>query len=528
MTRILKASLLAGAACLAAVPATAQSRTTVERFVENALRAYAVFALRLVVPFTYQTFETDILGGTTTFTGLTLRPEFPWDGDRACAITIDRAVLMATTEDAALGNVIETTGLGIPAACLDPAVRDSLAQFGYDGIASDAAVITFRYDLPSSAATFSVQANLAGAADLNLTADFAYLGIAGLVEDDPRPAIRLASAEVSIENRGLWQKVEPMIAGMVGATDALPEMLRSGLESELSAGGTRTLSGAETAFLASLAEAVGAFVKDGSRLTLRSAPEGGLWLDEALLESPDRLIAALAPVVSTGTHSAVAMLDPALVTAVTTTPDAPAADRLAVGRALMTGIGAPRDRTAARALLEPLAAEWNAEAAMLLAEGLAAAGDPAAAYPFALRAMAGGVPGAIGLGDRLEATLAARIVRDAQVATLFELTDDPGLTLRQAALIEAPDVHAMRRLALDLALGRGVPRNYETAYQWATLAAAAGDRSAANLRDDLDARAAGRGGAVWREAFDGAANLAYTIWSTDTAFAAKLAGRGAN
>ncbi|HEU0222858.1 MAG TPA: hypothetical protein VFR34_11700, partial [Paracoccaceae bacterium] len=409
--------------------------------------------------------------------------------------------------------------------CLQPEAADFLSQIGYEGLRGETAVIELRYDLPTSAARLSVQAGLAEAADLNLTADFSYFWFRGLETEEPEPAFRLRLAELSIENRGLWDRLEPMVADSIGSTQALPQMLAGALEGELSQNGQRPLGQGERDLVASLSDAAAAFVEQRSRLTVRMVPEAGTWLDEAAFASPEAAIEVLRPVFSTSIHSGVTMLRPGLVSAAMAgAAEVGADERLAAGRALMSGLGAPRDRVAAIRILTPLAEAWNAEAAMALAEGLAAAGDEAAAYPWALRAMAGRAPGAMALGDALEEDLPAKAVLEAQAAVLAGWSADPGLAAHRADLIANPDIDSMRKLAIDLRLGRGLPRNYETAYLWASLAAAAGDRSAAHMRDDLDAKARRRGGAAWREAFDAAAAAALTAWAEE-GLGAALAAR---
>jgi hypothetical protein len=535
--RLLLATAMAAVA-FGPLPATAQGRPDFARMLDNTLRAYTVLILRSMVDFTYETFESSLETGETVITGLTVTPRVPWDTSGACVITMGRAVLSGTVETDGLSSLIEATGLNVPPACLEPEAAGFLAQLGYEGVQAETAVIEIGYNLPSSAASLSVQAGLAEAVDLNLTADFAYFWFTGLLEeamappDDsfndsgtelppmempmsagPVPSILLRSAQISIDNRGLWDKVEPMVAQTVGSVEALPEMLRGALEQELAEGGTRQLSQAEQDFSASLAAAVDRFVKERSRLTVSVSPPSPVWLNEALFETPDTLIGALQPMVSTDSHRAVAMVAPATVkAAMAAAPEVSVADRLAAGRALMSGVGAPRDRAAALKILQPLADAGDADAALVIAEGLADQGDAVAAYPYALRAMGGGMIAAIALGDRLEADLPPKAIREAQAQVLTGWSGDPGLASNRAGLLAAPSVSAMRKLALDLMIGRGVPRNYEQAYLWATLAAAAGDRSAANLRNGLDRMA--RGG-VWAEAFDAAAATALTVWSDE-------------
>ncbi|RMF35115.1 MAG: hypothetical protein D6754_13820 [Alphaproteobacteria bacterium] len=127
--------------------------------------------------------------------------------------------------------------------------------------------------------------------------------------------------------------------------------------------------------------------------------------------------------------------------------------------------------------------------------------------------MSDGAPGAVGLATKLEAQLPAAGVRETQEVILSGFPRDPGLKKAQEAILANPDIGAMRKLAIDTRLGRGVPRNYQLAYLWASLAAAAGDRSAANLRDDLDRMALAAEDESWKEAFADAAAEALRLWT---------------
>jgi hypothetical protein len=187
------------------------------------------------------------------------------------------------------------------------------------------------------------------------------------------------------------------------------------------------------------------------------------------------------------------------------------AARLRVGEALVTGVGAPRAIGPGLTLLMPLAEQWNAPAALATARAAQSNEDAQTAYVMALRAMAGGETGAIGLADEVEPKLPLIVVLGAQAEAAGAW---PGAAAAQAEaqqLIAAGDVAGMRRRAYASATGRDRPRNYGDAYYWASLAAAAGDRGAASLRQRLDARFAGQEG--WRDVSDGSATAALETWT---------------
>jgi TPR repeat protein len=168
-------------------------------------------------------------------------------------------------------------------------------------------------------------------------------------------------------------------------------------------------------------------------------------------------------------------------------------DRLAAGRALLTGIGAPRNIALGVQVLTPLIDAGAAEPARLAADALLQS-DPDRAYQFALTAAAAGDGSAIGLLDRAEDTLDFARVMKAQAA---RLSDDALAPTRFSSI---PD---MRRAALDHMIGLGTPRSYRAGYFWASMAAAGGDAAAASLREDLSDRMRKRGlTAEWRAITD--------------------------
>jgi TPR repeat protein len=182
----------------------------------------------------------------------------------------------------------------------------------------------------------------------------------------------------------------------------------------------------------------------------------------------------------------------------TTSGLAPGA-RLDVGRALVTGIGAPRDIAAGVALLEGLAGTGDADAAALLAEALEPR-DPEAAYGWALRAAAAGAPGAAARLDRLE--------REVPPAAALAAQDTLAGPLDAVA-------GAGRAVLSDLAqarlTGQGAVRSYRHAATLARLIGASGDPEGHALLQEIDARMAG-GGAAWSAVEDEAAATAIALW----------------
>lgn len=470
---------------------------------------YGILMLRSFVELTYDDIAIESGTGDVILSGLRVYPVLGEDPERACVVTIDGLRMADATSLETLGSAIALRGVTIPPACLPPPAAATLTAFGYDGVTVDHAAIDIDYHVPSSAAGLVVTGSVAGAADVTLSADFDYLWFRLPLgtPDDPEaaaasavPVARLAGAELVVENRGLWQALEPMVAQQLGGDlSRAPQLVQGALTATLSEGGTRSLTPRETAFVRNLAAEVGRFVQDGDRIVLTAEPESGsVALTEALIEAPGALVAALNPLVSAVPAAYRRMIAPADLSAALAGGDGlDAATRLRVGEALITGVGAPRAVASGRQLLAPLADGWNAEAALLMARADRHAGDAKAAYTMALRAVAGGESAAISLADALEAELPLAGVLNLQSDASDQWPGAAEAAEADDELIATADISGMTVRARAAAVGRDRPRDYASAYYWASLAAAAGDRGAATLRDRLDARFEGQPG--WAE-----------------------------
>jgi TPR repeat protein len=510
-------ALAAGAAPAQPAPETAQAERAL-RVVQRLATQYVILFARTAIDLTYESLSIDPRSQETVINGLVLRPRLGWDPEGACEIRIARLAASNAGDIDVFESLIEVSGLSVPAVCLQPGAGMMLQSFGYETVEIDRASINAAYEISSSAADIVVSADVAEAAELTLTADFDYVWIRGLMDEEggePEPVAKLASAELAFENAGLWERVSPMLSAQFGDVNQLPGMVGP-LLSQLLAQPGQPLGEAEQALVDNVTEELARFVREGDRLVLTMAPEGGVWLQEDILQTPARAIAALQPELSSAPLSIARMVEPSVITAALAGGEGlDDAARLRAAGALVTGIGAPRAPAEGLALVEPLAERWNAEAAALAAEALAAGGDAGGAYAMALRAMAGEA-GTTGLADRLETGLA-----DGQILTLQaeEFAEWPRLGEWQAARTDAQetgDVSAMRRLAFRASSGAGAPRNYREAYFLASLAAAAGDAGAAALRDRLDARFTGFGGEIaeaWLTAREQAAGEAVGAWT---------------
>ncbi len=521
---------LAAAAALATAGLAFSPASAQETGLEQSLRVlqriatqYTILVTRMFVDMTYDSIAVEPGTNDLIVTGLRLYPELDWDQERGCEIVVDRAVIADSNSFDTLRTTVELSGLSMPPACFQPDVAGAMAGFGYDGLTADSIAIDLAYDLPSSAADMVVQASVEQAAEVSLTAHFDYLWFrfpvaeatdSEMAEANPIPVARLGSAELVIENAGLWDRLETMVSAQMGGDlSALPQMVQMSASELFTGGGMRPSTPEEDAFVANLADQIGRFVENRDRIVLTVAPQdGSVLLTQELIDSPGALIAALHPVVSAAPRAYREMIAPADLEAALAGGDELDPElRLRVGQALVTGVGAPRAVDAGWQLLAPLADQWNAAAALMAGKASQSAGDPQVAYAMALRAMAGGEARAGALADEVEAMLPLIAVLGAQAeaASAWPGAADAQATADQ--LLAAGDVAGMRRRAYAAATGRDRPRDYAEAYYWASLAAAAGDRGAASLRQRLDDRFAGQDG--WREVADTRSAAALETWT---------------
>ena len=483
---------------------------------------YLLLVARTFVDLTYEHLTIDPHTGDTIITGLKLYPALDWDQKGECEIVIDRISSAEELGFDAARSRLELTGVTVAPACFDPAAAGTMVAFGYNGLTADSVAIDTSYEFGSSAADISIHAGVQEAAVVNINAAFDYVWLTGVIPNadnpsgEPYPVALLGEAEIAVENLGLFERLEPMLVGQIGDISAAPQMVQAILMEAISDGVTPPDQRA-IAFVENVAAEVGRFVTEKNRLVVTVAPPGGVWLDETVFQTPASTIALLNPLVSQAPLASRALVDAQdLAAAIGGGSGLDDAGKLRVGAALLTGLGAPRSISHGQALLQPLADAWNAEAALLLAEALTEDGDPAAAYAMALRAAAGGQSRGITLADSLEEQMGAEALLAAQAASVAGW---PGAATQQAAdqeALQSADVGAMRERAHAAALGRGVPRSYADAYYWASLAAAAGDRSSAGLRGRIDARFAGAEGAdrdAWKGVSLAAAGNAITTWT---------------
>ncbi|MEM9138634.1 MAG: hypothetical protein AAGB15_02295 [Pseudomonadota bacterium] len=496
-------------------------------FIQKIASQYAIMVLRSFVDVTYENLTIEPGTNRLVVTGLKLWPELPWDQDALCEVSVDRLTSGDVWSFETLSTAMEMSGVSVPSACFDPDVAGFMASVGYDGLTVDSLSADIAYDLPSSGAEVAIQAAVADAADVQVHASFDYFWVRVPIDGygDPTPALHLTEAEVAIDNKGLWERVEPMVGAQMGDLNAIPPMLQMMVGQAMSDGGQRTPTPAETAFVDNLSAEVGRFLKEKNRLVVTAAPEGGVWFDEAIFDSPAAIVTALEPKLSATPIALSAIIPPAEIMAATAdgaNPDDAA--RLKIGRALVTGVGAPLSVVDGIGMLSPLVEKWNAEAAALVASASAAIGEEEDAYIAALVALAGGDVSAMSTADAMEAELPLSEVLDAQERVASEWPGRAKMIEDVQAAIASGDIGTIRKMAGSFSVGNGLPRHYQNAYSAATVAAAAGDRVALRLRENLDRRFSDDDIEAWSAAAGRASSEALGIWM-DGGLGALLSGQ---
>ena len=475
---------------------------------------YQILLARTFVDLTYDSVAVSPDGMSVTINGAKIYPELPWDQDGNCMVEIDRLASHGVLSFDTLVSRMDISGVNMPAACFDPDMGGMMQSFGYDGLVADNMSVDIAYNLPASSAEISVQASVVDAADVSISATLDYFWFRIPLDgysDEPEPIAYLGEAEVSIVNNGLWDRLEPMVAAQMGDLNAVPQMIQM-MGGQALGGPNGQPSPEAQAFLENLSAEVGRFVQEKNRLVITVAPERSVKLGPDAFGSPGDAIALLKPEVSGVPLAYRRMVSPDELAAALGGGGGLDDDaRLRVGEALITGIGAPRSLADGTALLAPLANGWNGTAAMLVAQAQSAGGDSVGGYAMAMRALASGEAGAVTLADELEGDLSVGDMLTAQEAQMDAWPGAADATNALKGMLGAGDVGGLRRMANQAAIGKGMPRDYVTAYFLASLAAAGGDKGAANLRDRLDDRFGDD--SAWQAAASAAAGEALRTWT---------------
>ncbi len=479
---------------------------TVERYTK-ALVQVGVLALRDQVDFTYAHISSDIHAGTITMHGLRIYPDTPWPAAKPCVVDAERA----TIRGASLANWdtmrvrIALQGATASLGCVMPPVDQQIKAAGMDRITLDQFDIELAYAVGPGQLTVAADALLNGLAAISLNLDFDYFAVQ---KNDDIDAF-LSHASVTVENLGFWEKAQQFLPPEFRNPDTVAAMLQGGLAEALKTPAgpnqpAQPLTQAQQDFINAATREARRFLNEPASITVEAHPPEPVYLNADIIGHLPLLFEQLQPTVSsrpTPKHPviAAAKLQAALGALDTLSEE----DRREIGMALLSGKGAPRAVAAGRSLLEPMAAAGDGEAGLALAMVLKDE-DPPGAYRMALHAGAKETAGAVAALDTLERHLTTPDVLMIQAEELPALAPETYGT-----------VQAMRSQAMAHLTGFGARRSYRQALYWATLASAAGDRSAGRLTADIEDRMRYRGDAAalaWRAEADAVAQEALKAW----------------
>lgn len=513
MRRLLATTALA----LTALPAAsqAQDRVTlwdvfsVDRIVQSLLHS-GVQMIRTQMDLQYGDLSVDLRRSRVTMSDIMAWPFFDWDEEGTCEIGIDRITLLTTPIDLTdrFKGTARLSGVTADKSCFPEETHQAFEMAGLESLDIARMTVDIDYGMPKSDAMIRVYADVDGVATVDASGSFSYFWFEAQDDlDDPYPVWFLENAVVSVENKGVWEAVQPILPPpFTGETSGAA--VRSVLEELIGSMHPGPLSTEENAFVDSAVAVWPDFVAAPEALVLETALDGDVYVDfYAMEDDPAEIFALLKPRVALAPARISAAVPVDLLSRATGDGAAELTEdeRRTVGAALMTGAGAPRNVEAGLALLEPLAEAGDGAAALTLAEALEVRA-PEDAYIWALRAGGADEAGAVALLDRLEGKLS--------LARVLELQDrvsgadsHPGSALRSIA--------GIREQAAMRMSGKGAARSYGIAAMWAMLAKAAGDPEAADILEEIDTmvRLEGQEGRdAWAETEAGYSDLAMEVW----------------
>ncbi len=462
--------------------------------VAESVASIAISALRTVMEIEYEHISTDVMRGTVSLSGVTLRPQLSYDRARQCEITLQRAGfdIGKFRPDLSASNASVTViGAKANIACVPREVGLGLRAAGYNMIEVD----RLNYEMDYVHGTGEIRVNGSAAINNLATLDLAMAGAIlprlnefGTPGD---PAIRVRQAVLGIQDNGGWERLSSQIPENLRQPEVLQSLGTEELTNALSNNGTRALTSTERLFIDDLMEHVAEFVRNPGEITIEAQlPPTGIVLEPEIYEAPEELLQALAPDARMAPLAQSNLLDPDLLARMD--GNLGADERLQLARALIKGDGVPKAEALVPNLLSPLLnsdAPEAAQAALLTAQAQLSI-DPQAAYGHSLAASSARLSGAVPLLDALEARLTTAQVIAAQDAYLARSASASN------ALPQGNDIRAVRALSLAHFTGLGAPRSYRLAYYYALIAEAAGDIGARPLREDIEARFANRGDEV--------------------------------
>jgi len=375
----------------------------------------------------------------------------------------------------------------MPSTCLPIEQGGLMRGLGFATLDISRVEAELNYDYPSGGVDIRIAADVDNLVALNATIDLDYFSYRMDFEtEEPVIAVDLNSVQVSIDDQGAWELAKKLAPSSVRNPDTLAQIVSSVIEEGLIDTNRPGdgFSEKQRAFVSQAGVLAGEFDDSRHQIVLATQIEGGpLHLNEGAFDSFAPLFDRLNPTIMSYAPTLNATISVAELSAAFESEDPPE-NAFELGRALITGIGAPRNPAGGLRFLAPLARLGNTDASLLIAQSVENT-LPSDAYAHALRATVAGKPGALALLDRIERDLPYVDI----IAAQNKLMDGT-----EAALYR--DIAAMRRAARDFLTGTSRARSWRAAYYWSSMAAAAGDATGAAIRDEINEILRLRGDAV--------------------------------
>ena len=435
---------------------------------------------RVFADIRYQDIRVDPIASRLTLLNLDVRPHLPGLAPDACTVTAARVTFAGQPWDRPQSTRLRVgfdnvnVGMGcLPAVARGVALGAGIRQFSIPRLD-----MGMTYDFASGGAKFDISANLKKIAAIELFVDADYVSLRmDPNTEEPRPAVDLNMAHLTIDDRGGWAVVTQFMPREIQTSEALQQIVARAVASALTEANGLTapqLSEAQQRFTAEAGDLATAFITGERRIVLSTAiANAPLRLDEANASEFQPLFDSLSPTLTAHAPQLTTVMPVAELQAAMNGEILPN-NALEMGRAMLTGVGAPRNINAGLSMLARASRADDADAAYLVAKPLAIK-EPATAYGHALRAAAAQVPGAMAVLELAE--------RGTPYEAMIKLQNDAGAG-PDPALYDS--VIEMRLAARGFLNGIGHYRSYRGAYYWASMAAAAGDTTGANIRDEIE------------------------------------------
>lgn len=444
---------------------------------------------RLLADIRYEQLSVDPLAMRVTLTGVSIAPYLAHVAPGGCTVTVERITLNGRSLDHidVARARLALDGVSMPSTCLPPEQGGMMRGLGFGALNVARVEAEFNYDYPSGGVDIRISADVDNLAALNATIDLDYFSYRMDFEtEEPVIAVDLNKAQISIDDQGAWALAKKLLPPSVQNPDALAQIVSSAIEEGLIDANRPGdgLSEKQRGFVSQVGDIAGGFDASRHQIVLATRIEGGpLHLNEGAFGSFAPLFDQLNPTLMSFAPALNRTISVAELSAAFEAEDPPE-NAFELGRALITGIGAPRNPARGLRFLAPLARQGNTDASLLIAQSVADS-FPADAYAHALRAAAAGKPGALALLDRVERDLPYADI----IAAQNKLMDGTENALYR-------DLAAMRRAARAFLTGTSRARSWRAAYYWSSMAAATGDATGAAIRDEINEILRLRGDAV--------------------------------